>query len=283
MKPDWLNLRLNVVPYNRLGDRIIAWKKFLARHRRLPSQKKMLWNDVLYRLKTSDALRDPLRVFVSDKEHVKDYVKAVAGDHYNVPTIDVIRNVDSVRTYPFPPNCCIKPTQASGQVILRKGNAPLDLDRIESWFKLNQYHAGREINYRYLKPKIIIEPLIFDTDNIEDYKFFCYDGVPKIVQVDVDRQRTHERSLLDMQWRDLGWSIIYPKADEPPAKPANFDEMRALASTLSAGFDGFIRIDLYSNGSQIYLGEITNVSGNAQGNFRPPEAEVEASKILFSN
>lgn len=279
---DWPELKLNVVPYNRFGDRFIAWKKFVARHKRWPSRNKMLWNDVLYRLKTSDRLRDPLRVYVSDKEHVKTYVKAVAGDHYNVPTLGIIQRVDDVRDYPFPAECCIKPTQASGQVILRKGNAPLDFDLIESWFKLNQYYPGREINYRYLQPKIIIEPLIFDTDNIEDYKFFCYDGVPKIVQVDVDRQTDHARSLLDMDWQDLGWSIIYPKAEEPPAKPANFDEMHALAKTLSAGFDGFIRIDLYSNGTQIYLGEITNVSGNAQGNFLPREAEIAASQILFS-
>ncbi|WP_341366113.1 ATP-grasp fold amidoligase family protein [Yoonia sp. BS5-3] len=144
------DLKINAIPYNRLGDRFIAWKKFVARHRRLPSKHKMLWNDVLYRLKTSDAILDPLRVFVSDKEHVKDYVRAIVGDHYNVPTIAVIRDAAALHDFAFPDECCIKPTQSSGQVILRKNAAPIDIDRIAGWFNLNQYYAGREINYRYL-------------------------------------------------------------------------------------------------------------------------------------
>ena len=52
----------------------------------------MRYNDVLHRIKTSDDIIDPLRVFVSDKEYLKLYVRATLGDRYVVPTIDVIRS-----------------------------------------------------------------------------------------------------------------------------------------------------------------------------------------------
>ena len=41
-------------------------------------------------------------------------------------------------------------------------------------FKISILLIGK--NYLNLKPKIIIEPLLFDDDNIIDYKFFCYKG-----------------------------------------------------------------------------------------------------------
>src|SRR5262245_53224967 len=64
------------LPYNRFGDRIYHRALFLRKHGRLP-RNELMWNDVWYRVKTSDEILDPLRVFVSDKEHVKYYIKAI--------------------------------------------------------------------------------------------------------------------------------------------------------------------------------------------------------------
>jgi len=71
-------LLLQCIPNNRPFDHFVAFITFLRLHRRLPTNK-LLFNDVLYRIKTTDKIIDPLRVFVSDKEFVKLYVKAVAG------------------------------------------------------------------------------------------------------------------------------------------------------------------------------------------------------------
>ena len=71
-----------LAPQNRLGDRYVAWIDFRLHQRRWPSKNKMLFYDVLYRLKTSDEIRDPLRVFVTDKEFVRQHIQAVIGDQY---------------------------------------------------------------------------------------------------------------------------------------------------------------------------------------------------------
>jgi hypothetical protein len=267
------------LPQTPRGDRLYHKVLFFRKHHRLPNGKQ-LWNDMWFRVKTTAEIDDPLRVFVSDKEHVKQYVKTVVGDRYNVPTIAVLRNGGEVDAFDFPPDCCIKPTQASAHVILRRNGEPIDRDRIKRWFSINYYDVGRERNYRRLKPKVIVEPLIFGSTNVDDFKIFCFNGQPKIVQVDVDRYINHTRKYFDTGWNELDFSIIYPRAKGEFAKPACFGEMLAVARKLSTGFS-FVRVDLYSDGRQILVGEITNCSENAGGYFVPASAEQRASELMF--
>jgi hypothetical protein len=267
------------LPDTLAGDRVYHQALFLRKHGRLP-QRAPLWNDMWFQVKASEEILDPLRVFVSDKEHVKQYVKAEVGDRYNVPTLAILRSPEEIDAFDFPADCCIKPTQASSHVILRRAGEPLDRERIKSWFSLNYYRVGRERNYRRLRPKVIVEPLIFGDTNVEDFKIFCFNGEPRIIQVDVDRYVDHTRKYFDAEWSELEFSILYPRAIEPVPRPANLAEMLDVARRLSAPFS-FVRIDLYSDGHEVLVGEITNCSENAGGSFVPRSAEREASELMF--
>jgi hypothetical protein len=236
---------------------------------------------VWFRIKTSDEIEDPLRVFVSDKENVKEYVREIIGDEYNVPTIAVLRSPAEVDAFDFPPRCAIKPTHASQAVCLRLDGEPIDRERIKSWFKLNYYYAGRERNYRSLRPKVIVEPLIFDTADVEDFKIFCWHGVPKFVMVDIDRRGNHTRKIYDPQWNEQDFSMTYPRASGVLPKPATLGEMLEVAESLSTAFS-FVRIDLYTDGNRVLVGEVTNCSANASAPFLPPTAEKSASERMFS-
>lgn len=272
---------LRALPENRPGDRLLSYARFVASHGRLPSDAKR-FNDVLYKLKTSDEILDPLRVFVSDKEFVKLYIKAEVGDQYNIPTLAVLKSMQAVDDYDFPESCCIKATHASGRVILRKHGKPVDKEQIKSWFHLNYYRMRREANYKTLKPKVIVEPLLFDSDNVEDYRFFCFNGRVKMIMIDMNiRDKPARRRLLfDANWNVLPFSMGYPKAAQSVPRPANFDEMLDVVHRLSRPF-GFIRVDLYSNGERLFVGEITNTHADASQNFIPPSAESMASELIF--
>lgn len=271
---------LLVLPRNRLGDRVFGFCLFVKSHRRFPTDQ-LLFNDVLHKIKTSDEILDPLRVFVSDKEFVKLFIKAVVGDQYNVPTIAVLRSVSEVDSFDFPSTCCIKPTHSSGQVIIRKNNEAIDKETIKKWFAINYYDIGREANYKTLHPKVIIEPLIFNDENINDYKFFCFNGKPKLIQVDTDRRQNHQRMIFDITWNPQNFSIAYPRSRQAIAKPNNLENMLLVVEILAKYF-GFIRIDLYSDGQQCLIGEITNCHGNASEEFIPTTGEIEASRIIFN-
>ena len=270
----------NLAPENRFGDKAVCFLDFCAHHGRAPKDRK-LFNDIFYRMKTTDEIIDPLRVFISDKEFVKIYVKGIIGDNYNVPTLAVLHSIDEVTQYPFPRACCIKPTHASGLVILREDGEALDLSKIKGWFRTNYYHAEREANYKHLRPKVIVEPIIFGRSNIEDFKFFCFNGKPRLVQVDIDRYTNHTRKFFDREWNEQPFSMQYPRSEKRIDRPSNFDSMLWIAEKLSANFS-FIRVDLYSNGKECLVGELTNCHGSAFDCFLPPAAEALASKIVFS-
>jgi len=267
------------LPYNRFCDNLYHRVLFYKKHRRWPDGR-MLWNDVWYRIKTGQEILDPLRVFVSDKEHVKEYVRNTIGDRYNVPTLAVLRSTAEVDDFDFPPDCCIKPTHASAQVILRQDGSPIDRERIKRWFAINYYRAGRESNYRTLQPKVIVEPLIFGKTNVDDFKVFCWRGVPKFVQQDFDRHTFHTRKIFDTDWNEQDFSIIYPRSTADAPRPLTLEEMLRVARALSAPFS-FVRIDLYSDNQQVLVGEITNCSANAGGVFLPRSAEEKASRLMF--
>jgi hypothetical protein len=271
-----------LLPNTTWGDRLMTWSRFVVTHRRLPRVGGRLLNDRLYRIKTTDALADPLCVLTSDKELVKLYVAAVLGDSYNVPTVQVLHSLTECEAYVFPARCVVKPTHTSGMTILRRHGEPIDLDQLAAWFARDYYRSSRESNYRRLVPKVIVEPFVFNDDNPNDYKIFCVEGRPKLIQVDSDRHARHTRILFDAHWRPLSCAYKVPLPAVVPPCPPNFEAMLDAAARLSARF-GFVRVDLYSNGRDLRVGELTHCPGGGTDVFHPAEGERDVTALLFGS
>jgi hypothetical protein len=278
---DAAGLLRRVMPRTRLGDYAFSLAIFLAKHRRFPKRSGGGLNDVLFRIKTSDEILAPLRVFVSDKEHVKQYVTAKAGPQHNVPTLALLRTPEAAELFEYPSDCVIKPTHLSGEVIFRRNGSAVDRGRIRRWFSANQYDVGRGANYRGLRPKVIVEPILFGSTNNQDFKIHCVLGVPKLIQVDSDRQSDHHRNFYTPAWDFLPFSLLYPLG-KASAAPPNLRELLSLARALSADFS-FIRVDLYTDGNAIFVGELTNCPGNGNEPFSSSEGEALAAKLLFGD
>lgn len=272
----WLD---SLMPYTDFGDKVVALKRFLRIHRRFPRDPS-LFNDALYFIKTGDEVVDPLRVFVTDKEFVKTYVKAVVGDAYNVPTLAVLRSPADVEHFTFPDSCCIKPTHVSGQVIFRQGACHIDIDRIIGWFGLSHYRKSRERNYKTLRPKVIVEPILFNQPDITDYRFFCYRGEVRLISLDIGKYSNYTRAFYDPDWNVQPFSLQYPRHETILRRPANLEEMKAIARRLSAGFN-LVRVDIYSNGVECFVGELTHCHASAGQRFVPLSAERVASDMIF--
>ena len=250
------SLARRLIPKNRFGDGLLCLLLFFRYQKRFPRRRQLL-NDYLFWNMVGKEALDPLRAFVSDKEFVKLYVAGKVGSVYNVPTISVYKDLKSIDLERIPARCCIKPTHLSGEVILRQNGESIDYDRIQRWFGENYYDSAREVNYRYLRPKLIVEPLIFDTTVNEDLKFFCYKGQARLIQIDFNRHKCHTRLYLDRHWNRLEFSMNKPITDEQFSIPPNHEDLIGLADQLSEDFE-FIRVDLYTNGHSIFVGELTN-------------------------
>ena len=105
---------------------------------------------------------------------------------------------------------------------------------------------------------------------MNDYKIFCYDGVPKYIVVDVDRYIGHKRNFYDSEWNNLHIGSDCPASDRKIEKPIGFDHMMEIAAKLSEGFP-FVRVDLYNNDGEIYFGELTFYPWSGYVQFDPDE------------
>ena len=273
-----------LLPKNRLGDKIYSFINFVFKQGRFPTNK-MLFNDVIYRIKTGDEILNPLRSFTQDKEYSKIYVKFMVGEEFCVPTIKIFKKYEDVADYNFPSECCIKPTHSSGRFILRTNDSKIDYHKIKEWFSENYYFRSREVNYRFLTPKVIVEPLLCGDSDIREYRFLCYKGKVKLIIVDREPKhssQTHRRSFYDSKWNQLNIKLKVKDSETLP-KPSNLEQMISIAEKLSSDFD-FIRIDIFTNGTKCFVGEITNIHANASNKFIPlsGSGEKTASETIFN-
>lgn len=271
------------VPRNRVGDYLFSLTLFIMTFHRIPTRSSGLFNDRMFFLKVSHELSDPLRVFVSDKEYVKMYVEATVGSKYNVPTIAVLRSEKEVDFFIFPAVCCVKATHLSNKVMFIT-DRDVDRDQIKAWMRLNYYDAAREVNYKKLKGKIIVEPLIFGQQGPTDYKLHCYRGAVKVIAATEGRyggNMNPRRVYYSRDWGRYSFSTDLPPFDGEMTRPDNLEEMISVAEALSIIFD-YIRVDMYSDGKRCFVGELTNLNGGGLKKFVPPDAEEKYSHLFFA-
>ena len=157
----------------------------------------------------------------------------------------------------------LKCTHDSGGFVIVKDKARFNekstKNFIEKCLKRNFYIQNREWVYKDVKPRIIAEKYMKDEriNELRDYKFFCFYGEPKVLFVATGRQSNGPFfDFFDMNYNHLDIINGHPKALEPPAKPATFEEMKSIAKILSQGFP-HMRVDLYEINGKVYFGEIT--------------------------
>ena len=273
MSEKWLRRLLPKTPW---GDRVLGRYRFFRRLGRFPENPPVRFNDHLFALKASGMGYDPLVQYLTDKEYAKHYVSSVVGGAYTTETYRILRDTEELRSYVpdrFP--CILKPTHSSGQAaICADPSVSLDREALGRWLSIDYYSRSREQNYRHLIPKIIVEEF-FSKDGKtvpDDYKVFCFRGVPKLIQVDSGRFSRHTRNLYDTSWNRLAVTYVHPDRTEDDPKPALLGEMLDVARELSAPFP-FVRVDMYSTETEMRVGELTFFPESASGLLRPAEAE----------
>src|SRR5699024_256323 len=105
--------------------------------------------------------------------------------------------------------------------------------------------------YKNVKPRIIAEEYMEDEGGdkigLTDYKFYCFDGVPKYLYVSsgLENHATARISFLTLDWKFAPFGRSdYKPFEELPRKPENLQAMIETAKNLSEGFP-FLRVDLY--------------------------------------
>ena len=234
------------------------------------------FNEKLQWLKLFD--RRSIYTQMVDKYRVREFVAQKIGAEHLIPSLGVWDSPDEIDFAALPEQFVLKCNHNSGTgMCVCTDKSQLDTARVKAELRRglseNYYLHGREWPYKDVPRKIVGEKFMVDESGTElkDYKIFCFDGEPRMIQVDYDRFCGHKRNLYTLDWQYIPAEIEYPTDPEhviPRPKP--LEEMLDLARTVSAGFP-HVRTDFYVIGRQIYFGELTFYHGSGHEHMRPAE------------
>jgi hypothetical protein len=253
------------------------FRKFLNREVELIAPVK--YNDKLQWLKLY--WHDPRATVCADKYEVRKIVEDTIGKQYLNELIAVYDKTDEIDYDQLPDSFVLKGTHGSGFNIICKHKKDLNwsksLKQMGHWLKRNYYWSNREWVYKDIKPRIVCEKYLeeMDVGELRDYKIFCFNGEPKLIEVDFDRFVNHKRNIYDLDWNLLEGEIKYPS--DPNyiiQKPEKLSEMLALSRALAQGFP-HVRVDFYIVEDRLYFGELTFFHESGTGAFRPEVFEIE--------
>jgi hypothetical protein len=169
-----------------------------------------------------------------------------------------------------------KPTHGAGRVLFLDEEIQTSalLDFFE-YSKESHFNVGRETLYENLDRKIIIEENISpDGTPLNDYKFFCSNGIVHYCEVDIDRFSEHKIAICTVPNFDL-LPVRYGR-DVPDRveRPRHLSQMIDIARTLSTKFD-FVSVDLYDTDEGVYFGEFTFTPGAGSMNISDEKFAIE--------
>jgi hypothetical protein len=244
-------------------------KKKLNLKNPIEFNEKIQWYKIYFRPKILNQL--------IDKYAVKAYVKEKIGEEYLNETIAVFDKVSSIDFSNLPDKFVVKATHTNQQNLIVKDKNKIQLKKLtpkfRKWFFTNQYYKnGKEWGYKNIKPRIIVEKFLIEEgkDDLTDYKFFCFSGKPKFVEVHINRGTNYKREIYDMNFERLPFNKGNKsnQFDSSIPKPLNFNNMVEVAKKLSEDFP-FVRVDLYAIEEKTIFGELTFYPADGRKDFYP--------------
>ncbi|QUN12906.1 glycosyl transferase [Clostridium sp. C1] len=219
------------------------------------------YNEKIQWLKLYD--HNPIYPMIVDKNEVREYVKTKIGDKYLTQKYGVFDNPSDIKIEKLPQSFVIKCTHDSGNVYICEDKNNIDYTKLNNVFnglKNNFYYKSREWPYKNVKPRLIIEENLSRNGEAPiDYKFMCFNGKVKYIQLHEGRFSNHKSYLYDRYGNTTDFNNIGNERDNLTAPKLDMElinKMIELAETLAEDFI-HIRVDFYYVDNKIYFGELT--------------------------
>ncbi len=223
------------------------------------------YSEKLQWLKLND--KNPLYTKLVDKHEVKSYVTERVGAQYVIPELGLWDKPEDINWDVLPQSFVLKTTHGggnSGVVVCKdkkKLNKNLTIKLLNESMKQDLYKDSREWPYKNVPKRILAEKYVEDntTQELRDYKFFCFNGQVNFLFVGSERQKPGEDVKFDFFDKNYNHLVLrqgHPNSKKLPEKPSCFEEMKVVASSLSRGIP-HVRVDLYEANGHVYFGEMT--------------------------
>lgn len=244
-------------------------------------------NEKIQYLKLHDYYNNPVVTNCIDKYRIREYLTQ-KGHAEILP--ELYGAYDSPEEIPFeklPDKFVIKCNHGCGFNIICSDKSKLDIAETKrllgTWLKQDYWKEFAELQYKFINKKIIVEQHL--GDNISTYKFYCFNGEPKVLYMSANGENGEYDKYYD--YFDMGWNhlnvTLRGHENRPDWRsiqpPKNFDKMKELARELCSEFP-FVRIDLYNIDGKIYISEMTFIPTGGFMRLAPEETAAEWGKWL---
>lgn len=242
------------------------------------------FNEKLQWLKLYYYPNNNLAVKCADKYSVREYIKEKGYENTLVPLLGVWNSPDDIKWEELPNKFVIKCNHGCAYNLICNNKDEFDKlkakKQLNIWLKEDFGAFNIELHYSKIKPhKIICEKFL--EENLIDYKFFCFNGVPKFIYVSSDL--IHDRKA-QIGFFNLDGSKMELKRDdyaniEEIELPSFYDEMLEIASNLCKEFP-FVRVDFFVTNDRYYFAELTFTPSACMMPFNPKKIDLEWGKLL---
>ena len=185
----------------------------------------------------------------------------------------IYKSFDEINFASLPHSFVIKTNHDCGGVILVKDKETFLKDekvkqareKIQKHLSINYYDMYREWHYKDIEPRVLVEELLSQIP-LCDYRFHCFGINIGFIQV---ANATHTaNSLFDAHWNLLPITYLNEIHKEPIPSPPLLSLMIEVARILSKPL-GYVRVDLFSIGQKVVVGELTFTPNGGCGKFNP--------------
>lgn len=267
-----------------IPNKLFLFIAFIIIMRNIPKFKNpRSFNEKIIHLMLYD--RNPLRKLATDRIKVRDYIKKKCKSCKFPKILWCGKNITKEVWKSLPRKCVIKGSHGSGmtKIIDKEKDSFIKVkNQTEFWLNVDYSQVWREWAYATVDKLLIIEEFLSDNEEIPlDFKFFCFNGSVKFVQVDLYRFIDHKRNLYNTRFEKLNVNYVYQNGPEV-IKPKNFNKALVTANKIASDFD-FIRVDLYLLNDGVYFGELTCFPERGMGKFIPNSFDFELGTKLMLN
>lgn len=247
------------------------------------------FNEKLQWLKIND--HNPEYTKMVDKSAAKKWAEGIIGREYIIPSFGCWNNPREIDWERLPQKFVLKITHGGGGngIVICRDKDQLNKEEaiksLQEAMSLNLYKYNKEWPYKNVKPQIIAEELLFDSqkpnDVVNDYKYYCFNGKMGFMLVSNDRSNKHAKfDYFDRDFNHLPFKQGGEHYSGKIEKPQNFDLMLSLAEKLSEGIP-HVRVDFYDVNGQVYFGEMTFFDSSGFAAFDPEEWDYKYGDLII--
>lgn len=227
---------------------------------------------------------------LTDKVLVRDFIKEKIGEEYLKPVLWIGKNFDEIPFDTFPDAFIIKANHGcKWHYIIKNKNEYINnnvlmqitKNHFDGW--MGQYFypfAGLEMQYKYIIPQIIAEPLLRDNfqEQPPEIEIYCFNGTAQIFQK-IKYSVPRRVSIFDKDFNHIDLKFLPDYVLEQEPADENLKLAVKLSEKLAQGFK-LARVDWLIYNNKLYFNEITFTPFSGYYNFEDKKWDLKLGKLL---